>query len=425
MMRWSTYVSAADGREHVALSKDGALYALRDVSRLVDLLGEGFADRMADAAERAVRDPFEVVDEATARFRAPVPTPPSIRDFMAFEEHVRTSSRALGQEVNPIWYEIPLFYFTNPAATRGPNDDIPVAPGSQKFDYELEIAAVVGRAGADLDPAHAEARIAGYMVMCDWSARDLQESEMRGLLGPAKGKDTATSFSRYLVTPDELAPYREGNAYGLDMAAQVNGRPYSRGRFSTIYWSFGQLLAYASRGTSLRPGDVIGSGTVGTGCILELSRVHGEQAYPWLKEGDEVRLEVQHVGLIDARITIGPPVIPLRAADRPRPAVPRLPRPRRVPRRPAQRAGCRARQPRSPAPTSGRPCGSRAPPGTPRPPTGRSSGPPQAETVPAVAVRRRSSARALSGVDERPRLVGLNGLHGLGHQPTPSSAPPS
>jgi 2-keto-4-pentenoate hydratase/2-oxohepta-3-ene-1,7-dioic acid hydratase in catechol pathway len=311
MMRWSTYISPADGRERVALSKDGALFALGDVPSLLDLLGEGYADRMADAAERAVRDPFEVVDEASVRFRAPVPTPPSIRDFMAFEEHVQTSSRALGQEVNPIWYEIPLFYFTNPAATRGANDDIPVAPGSWKFDYELEIAAVVGRSSEDLDPADAEDLIAGYMVMCDWSARDLQESEMRGLLGPAKGKDTATSFSRYLVTPDELAPYREGNAYGLDMTAHVNGRPYSRGRFSTIYWSFGQLLAYASRGTSLRPGDVIGSGTVGTGCILELSRVHGEAAYPWLKPGDNVRLEVRDIGVIDSRIVAGSPVVPL------------------------------------------------------------------------------------------------------------------
>ena len=163
------------------------------------------------------------------RFLAPVPDPPSIRDFYAFEEHVKTSAQALGREVSPVWYEIPLFYFTNPAATRGPCDDIPVTPGSARFDYELEIAAVVGRPGSDLDPAVAERHIAGYMVMCDWSARDLQAQEMAGRLGPAKGKDSATSFSAFLVTPDELEDRRAGNAYDLEMTASVNGRPYSSG----------------------------------------------------------------------------------------------------------------------------------------------------------------------------------------------------
>jgi 2-keto-4-pentenoate hydratase/2-oxohepta-3-ene-1,7-dioic acid hydratase in catechol pathway len=231
---------------------------------------------------------------------------------MAFEEHVRTSSRALGHDVNPVWYEIPLFYFTNPAAVRGPHDDIPVAPGSNAFDYELEIGAVIGRAGADLDPARAEEHIAGYMIMCDWSARDLQEHEMRGRLGPAKGKDTATSFSAALVTPDELEPYRAGNAYSLAMTASVNGKVYSRGTFSAIHWRFGELLAYASRGTTLRTGDIIGSGTVGTGCILELSLVHGGDAYPWLRPGDRVRLEVEQLGVIESTVVPGPPVVPLR-----------------------------------------------------------------------------------------------------------------
>jgi 2-keto-4-pentenoate hydratase/2-oxohepta-3-ene-1,7-dioic acid hydratase in catechol pathway len=310
-MRWCTYTSPADGRDHVALSKDGALYGLRDLSSLLNLLGDGFKDRMADAAERALRDPFEVVPQGQAQFRAPIPTPPSIRDFMAFEEHIVTSSKALGLDVNPVYYEIPVFYFTNPAAVRGPGEEIPMAPGTARFDYELEIAAVIGDACGDLDPATAEDHIAGYMVLCDWSARDIQEHELRGLLGPAKGKDTATSFSPCLVTPDELEPYREGNAYALDMTAEVNGKPYSRGTFSTIYWSFGQLLTYASRGTVLRPGDVIGSGTVGTGCILELSRVHGEEAFPWLQPGDSVRLEVEHVGVIESKIIGGQPVVPL------------------------------------------------------------------------------------------------------------------
>jgi 2-keto-4-pentenoate hydratase/2-oxohepta-3-ene-1,7-dioic acid hydratase in catechol pathway len=313
-MRWCTYVSTADGLEHVALLHEGALHAVPGVSELLDLLGDGWPERMAEAAERARTDPWEVVEEAAARFCAPVPRPPSVRDFMAFEEHVQTSSQALGHPVNPVWYEIPLFYFTSPAAIRGPHDDVPIAPGSRQFDYELEAAAVVGREASDLDPATAEDVIAGYTVLCDWSARDLQEHEMRGMLGPAKGKDTATSLSRYLVTPDELAAFRGGNAYDLDMTAHVNGREYSRGRLSAIHWDFGQLLAYASRGTRLRPGDVVGSGTVGTGCILELSRVHGSDAYPWLQPGDRVRLEIEAIGVIESQVVPGPDVVPLTPA---------------------------------------------------------------------------------------------------------------
>lgn len=310
-MRWCTYVSPADSAERVGLLHQGAIRGLSGERRLVDLLGDD-GQRMAEAAERALNDPAEVVADDGVRFLAPVPDPPSIRDFYAFEEHVRTSALALGREVSPVWYEIPLFYFTNPAATRGPCDDIPVTPGSARFDYELEIAAVVGRPGSDLDPAVAERHIAGYMVMCDWSARDLQAQEMAGRLGPAKGKDGATSFSAFLVTPDELEDRRAGNAYDLEMTASVNGRLYSGGTFSAIYWRFGELLAYASRGTTVRSGDIIGSGTVGTGCILELSAVHGHDAYPWLQPGDQVRLEVECLGVISSTIRPAVPVIPLR-----------------------------------------------------------------------------------------------------------------
>ena len=310
-MRWCTYLSPAGSAERVGLLHEGAIRGLPGTRALVDLLGDD-GQRMAEAAGRALNDPAEVVAGDGVRFLAPVPDPPSIRDFYAFEEHVKTSAQALGREVSPVWYEIPLFYFTNPAATRGPCDDIPVTPGSARFDYELEIAAVVGRPGSDLDPALAERHIAGYMVMCDWSARDLQAQEMKGRLGPAKGKDSATSFGAFLVTPDELEDRRAGNAYDLEMTASVNGRPYSRGTFSSIHWRFGELLAYASRGTTLRSGDIIGSGTVGTGCILELSAVHGPEAYPWLKPGDQVRLEVDRLGVISSTIRPSAPVIPLR-----------------------------------------------------------------------------------------------------------------
>jgi 2-keto-4-pentenoate hydratase/2-oxohepta-3-ene-1,7-dioic acid hydratase in catechol pathway len=310
-MRWCTYVSPRDSTERVGLLREGRIYGVRGVGSLIDLLGDDGA-RLAGAAERAVRDPAEVVAEGDVRFRAPVPRPPSIRDFYAFEEHATTAANALGRDVAPVWYEIPLFYFTNPAAARGPHDDVPVSPGSRRFDYELEVAAVVGRPGSDLDPASAEEHIAGYVVMCDWSARDLQAREMQGHLGPAKGKDGATSFSAFLVTPGEIEDRRAGNAYDLEMTASVNGKPYSRGNLSAIYWRFGEMLAYASRGTELRPGDVIGSGTVGTGCILELAGAAGNDAYPWLEPGDQVRLVVDRIGVISATIVTPGPVIPLR-----------------------------------------------------------------------------------------------------------------
>ncbi len=296
-MRWCTYSTATSG-PGVGLVDGATVYGLRGPATLIEILGT--PEALADAARSARSSPSEVLPLADVHLHAPVPVPPSVRDFMAFEEHVVTSSTALGLEVDPLWYEIPVFYFSNPAAVRGPYDAVPVAPGSLAWDFELEIAAVIGRPGSDISAADADRHIAGYTVLCDWSARDLQEREMRLHLGPAKGKDTATSLGPVLVTLDELEPFRAGNAYDLAMTATVNGRRYSQGNFSTIHWSFAELLVHASRGTELRTGDVIGSGTVGTGCILELSRTHGLKTYPWLVPGDVVTLAIENIGEIRA-----------------------------------------------------------------------------------------------------------------------------
>ena len=180
----------------------------------------------------------------------------------------------------PEWYEIPVFYFSNPAAIYGPDDEIPYPEGSEALDYELEVAAVIG----------AEGRIGGFTVMNDWSARDLQRREMKVGLGPAKGKDFATSLGPVLVTPDELGDL------SLEMVARVNGEERSRGNLGDIYHSWESILAQASRNTELRPGDVLGSGTVGTGCILE----HGDER--WLQPGDEVELEVEGIGVLRNRV---------------------------------------------------------------------------------------------------------------------------
>ncbi|HEY4004633.1 MAG TPA: fumarylacetoacetate hydrolase family protein [Pseudonocardia sp.] len=310
-MRWATYRSPRDGRDRVGLLHEGSVHGLAEPASLVELLGGGVG-AMRRAATTALTEPAEVITTDQVVLRAPVPSPPSIRDFMAFEEHVVTSMQAVGRTVDPGWYEIPVFYFSNPAAVFGPGDPVRIAPGSAAFDYELEVAVVVGGHGANIPVDRAGEYIAGYTILSDWSARDLQEHEMRQGLGPAKGKDTATTIGPYLVTPDELESAR-GPSGGLELAmtASVNGRRYSRGSLATIHWSFEQLISYASRGTRLVPGDVIGSGTVGTGCILELSRVHGADSYPWLAPGDRVRLEVERLGHLDCVIEPAEVVHPL------------------------------------------------------------------------------------------------------------------
>jgi 2-keto-4-pentenoate hydratase/2-oxohepta-3-ene-1,7-dioic acid hydratase in catechol pathway len=312
-MRWMTYRSERDGGEHAALLLDGEAHALPAGVALVDLLADGQASLSA-AAEQAVADPFEVVPLPDVRLLAPVPRPPSVRDFMSFENHYKTTREAMGAAVEPLFYEQPCFYFQNPAAVIGPDEDVAIAPGSVEWDYELELAAVVGRPGRDLSPQEAEAHIAGYMVFCDWSARDHQKAEVVFTIGPHKGKDTATSTGPFLVTPDELEPYRTERGYDLAMTASVNGRRLSEGSWASIHWSFPQMLAYASRGTELRSGDVIGSGTVGTGCLIELSTVHSVAEYPWLVPGDEVVLEVEQLGALRGRIRPGAPVRPLQHA---------------------------------------------------------------------------------------------------------------
>ena len=310
-MRWVTYASPVDGADRVGLVRAGDIIGLPRTSRLLDLLGDD-GELMARAAAEAESDPYEILAFAGASLRAPIPVPPSIRDFLAFEAHVKTIREAQGFGVDASWYELPVFYFSNPAAVFGPQASVPISPGSQQFDYELEVAAVVGRGGSDLAPEAAEAHIAGYMVLCDWSARDLQFREMALRLGPAKGKDSATSMGPMLVTPDELEPWRSDGRLRLGMRASVNGTQYSDGNLGDMYWSFGQLMAYASRGTKLVPGDVIGSGTVGTGCILERSLMDGSERYPWLRADDTVELEVDGLGTIRARIKVGPEPVPLK-----------------------------------------------------------------------------------------------------------------
>ncbi|MGH3443657.1 MAG: fumarylacetoacetate hydrolase family protein [Nitriliruptorales bacterium] len=294
-MRWATYRTAGSAEDRVGLVIDDRVHGLGRGESLLGLLGDD-GERLAEAGDRAGRDPHEVLGLDEVRLRAPIPTPPSVRDFYAFEDHVATSRRARGYQMDPAWYELPVFYFSNPHGIVGPDDEVALPPGSQALDYELEVAAVLGLGGRDIAAEDAAGHIAGFTIMNDWSARDLQRAEMALHLGPAKGKDFATTLGPFLVTPDELADVATERAYDLTMTASVNGKEYSRANLASIHWSFAELFAYASRGANVAAGDVLGSGTAGTGCILELSLVHGPDAYPWLEPGDEVVLSVDRLG---------------------------------------------------------------------------------------------------------------------------------
>jgi 2-keto-4-pentenoate hydratase/2-oxohepta-3-ene-1,7-dioic acid hydratase in catechol pathway len=205
------------------------------------------------------------------------------------------------------WYTAPTFYFTNPHAVFGPHDDVPMPPGSQVLDFELEVAAVIGREGRDLTPEQARENIVGYTVFNDWSARDLQSAEMKVGLGPCKGKDTATTLGPYLVTADELAPYRDAEGFlRLALTAEVNGQVVGKDLLSNMSWTFEEMVAYASRGTRVVPGDVLGSGTCGNGgCLAELWGLRGERTPPPLGPGDTVTLTVEGIGTLTNTVVPG------------------------------------------------------------------------------------------------------------------------
>jgi fumarylacetoacetate (FAA) hydrolase len=229
---------------------------------------------------------------------APVPQPSSVRDFYAFEQHVATAHAKRGRSVPPAWYEIPVFYFGNPGAAYGPNADVPKPAATSELDFELELACVIGRAGRNIPAGDAWDHIAGYTIMNDWSARDLQRQEMSVGLGPANGKDFATSLGPYLVTPDEIAGSFHDGRHNLAMVARINGEEVTRANADSIHWTFAQMIERASQDADLAPGDVIGSGTVGGGCLLEL----GEEIHPWLEPGDEVELEIECLGRLRNQI---------------------------------------------------------------------------------------------------------------------------
>lgn len=309
-MRW-VMTRRPGGEEAAGLVMDGRIHQLEPGTRVIDLLGDD-GERMDAAAERAREEPTEIIQFDEADLAPPI-RPPQIRDFLTFLDHLRNARKAAGIELDQAWNEIPAFYFSNVASVVGPNDAVAISPGCERFDYELEIAAIIGKPGSNLHPDEADQHIAGFMIFNDWSARDLQMHEMKLSLGPSKGKDGANTFGPMLVTRDELEPYRKGNSYHLEMKGFVNDELVSHGWMDQMDWSWGEIVAYASRGTTVLPGDAICSGTVPTGCLIEHFAVDGPEKFRgWLHPGDVVTLEVEMIGSTRQEVLAPPPVHRLR-----------------------------------------------------------------------------------------------------------------
>jgi len=286
-------VARADDR----LAHNSVLFR-RPLITLDDLLARGLRvevlAEIVDRFEQADDEDEALLDASDLQFGPPILRPASLRDFYAFERHVATMWQRRGQEVPEAWYRLPIFYFSNVSEIRGPDEPVWAPQASSELDYELEIAALVDTPVRDLPAERGEQAIGGYMIFNDWSARDLQREESTVRLGPAKGKDFASTLGPWLVTPDELADARTGKGYDLAATAQVNGRELSRGRWSDIAFSFGEMVERASADARLVPGDVLGSGTVGTGCLLEIRDESGFGRY--LQPGDDVVLRVERLG---------------------------------------------------------------------------------------------------------------------------------
>ncbi len=316
-MKWVTYRSGQGDR--VGVVDGGDIHALARGAELIELVGRG-ADGLRAAGEQALRAPDEVVPLAEVTLRAPIPRPPAVRDCLCFLDHMRNCQEVMGagRTLKDAWYEIPAFYFACPSTVLGPHEPVPMAPGSTWWDFELEIAAVIGTGGRDLTPDEAEQPIVGYTIYNDWSARDLQLRESPLAIGQAKGKDGATTLGPYLVTADELAPYRRDGRLALAVEATVNGDRVGGGRTDAMDWTFGEVISYASRGVELLPGEVFGSGTVPGCCLIEHFSPGDPAAFRgWLKPGDVVSLRVEGLGETRQTVTATPAPHPIPARRNP------------------------------------------------------------------------------------------------------------
>ena len=250
---------------------------------------EAIAFFESGGVQRGPNDETLLYAPAEINLLTPLPNPASVRDFYAFEAHVKKGFEKRGEPMPAEWHQIPVYYKSGHHNIIGTDEDVHWPSFTQKFDYELELAAIIGKQGRNIPVEHAAEYIAGFTVMNDFSARDIQRQEMKVRLGPAKGKDWCTALGPYLVTPDEI-----GDPYNLRMTARINGELWSEGNSGSMYWKFEQMIEFLSKDDTIYPGDVIGSGTVGAGCGLELER--------WVQRGDVMELEIEKIGVLRNRV---------------------------------------------------------------------------------------------------------------------------
>ena len=305
------------GNEHLAILIDHKLYNISDADILLPATMKELLNHWEDSIDKLkelevkikkgqiLENQYTHYNEA--RIMAPVPNPTSCRDGYAFRQHVAAARRNRKVDMIPEFDQYPIFYFTNHNAIQGPGDIECMPDHFQKLDFELEVAIVVSKKGRNIKAAEADNYIGGYMIMNDMSARTLQMEEMLLNLGPAKGKDFSTVIGPMLVTPDELESYKVpckenhvGNNYNLGMKCWVNGELLSEGNVSSMDWTFAEILERCAYGVDILPGDVIGSGTVGTGCLLELNGTgllnDPNYKVQWLQDGDVVEMAIDGLG---------------------------------------------------------------------------------------------------------------------------------
>ena len=275
--------------------------------------GETAMQSLQTRIQQLINGDIKALPENDFHLLAPVPHPRSCRDGYAFRQHVAAARRNRGVEMIKEFDQYPIFYFTNHQAIQGPGDIYCMPDHFEQLDFELEVAIVIGKAGKNIQAKDADAYIAGFTIMNDLSARKLQMEEMLLNLGPAKGKDFSTVIGPWLVTPDELKTFlvapkkgHTGNNYNLSMKCWVNNQLVSEGNMADMDWTFAEIIERSSYGVTLYPGDVIGSGTVGTGCFLELNgtgKLNNPQYQPqWLKEGDVVKMTIDGLGTLENTI---------------------------------------------------------------------------------------------------------------------------
>lgn len=309
-----------EDREHLGVFVNGHIYNLNSCDKLLPDEMNAFLKDSEVLMERALKIDAQIKDgtmeskeEAFYEIMAPVPQPASCRDGYAFRQHVAAARRNRKVDMIAEFDQYPIFYFTNHNAIQGPGEIECMPDHFQKLDFELEVAIVIGKKGRNITAAEADDYIAGYMIMNDMSARTLQMEEMLLNLGPAKGKDFSTVIGPWLVTPDELEEYKipakaghVGNSYNLTMTCAVNGKLVSAGSMADMDWTFAEIIERCAYGTDILPGDVIGSGTVGTGCFLELNGTGllNDPGYQpqWLQDGDVIEMEITGLGRLSNTI---------------------------------------------------------------------------------------------------------------------------